>query len=119
MLTDAQSRNAQPKDKPYKLTDGKGLYLEIKPKGAKAWCYRFKLTKVGEVKAPCGAKRDQVLTGIDRLAARPGGNFTIGEVEQVSPWVSRDMVGRVLREQQAAGVIECHGRGPAAKWRKT
>lgn len=43
MLTDTQCKNAKPKDKPYKLPDGKGLYLEIKPSGVKAWRYRFKL----------------------------------------------------------------------------
>jgi len=25
---------------------------------------------------------------------------------------------KALREQQAAGAVECKGRGPAAKWRK-
>uniref|UniRef100_UPI00356208A5 Arm DNA-binding domain-containing protein n=1 Tax=Pseudomonas sp. TaxID=306 RepID=UPI00356208A5 len=43
MLTDTQCRTAKPKEKPYKLTDGKGLYLEIKPNGVKAWRYRFEL----------------------------------------------------------------------------
>jgi hypothetical protein len=43
MLTDTQCRNAKPKDKPYKLLDGKGLYLEVKPNGVKAWRYRFEL----------------------------------------------------------------------------
>jgi hypothetical protein len=43
MLTDTQCRTAKPKDKPYKLPDGKGLYLEIKPSGVKAWRYRFEL----------------------------------------------------------------------------
>lgn len=49
MLTDTQCRTAKPKDKPYKLTDGKGLYLEIKPNGVKAWRYRFEL-RDGETK---------------------------------------------------------------------
>ena len=44
MLNDIQCRNAKPQSKPYKLTDGKGLYLEIKPNGVKAWRYRFKLS---------------------------------------------------------------------------
>lgn len=44
MLNDIQCRNARPQDKPYKLTDGKGLYLEVKPTGVKAWRYRFKLS---------------------------------------------------------------------------
>lgn len=33
MLTDARIRNAKPKEKPYKLADAKGLYLEVKPTG--------------------------------------------------------------------------------------
>jgi hypothetical protein len=43
MLTATECRNAKPKDRPYKLTDGKGLYLEVKPSGVKAWRYRFEL----------------------------------------------------------------------------
>jgi len=31
MLTDTRCRNAKPKDRPYKLTDGKGLYLGSSP----------------------------------------------------------------------------------------
>ena len=30
-LTDTECRTAKPKEKPYKLTDGNGLYLEVKP----------------------------------------------------------------------------------------
>jgi integrase len=42
MLTDTACRNAKPKDKPYKLTDGYGLYLFVTPT-AKLWrlAYRF------------------------------------------------------------------------------
>ena len=42
-LTDVQPRTAKPRAKPYKLTDGGGLYLLIKPEGAKYWRmgYRF------------------------------------------------------------------------------
>jgi hypothetical protein len=43
MLTNVQCRNAKPKPKPYKLTDGNGLYLEVKPSGAKVWRYRYEL----------------------------------------------------------------------------
>ncbi len=77
--------------------------------------YREFAERVGEVKAPRGAKRDQVLAGIERLAARVDG-FTISQLEQTCPGVSRDMVRRVLREQQTAGAVECQGRGPGAKW---
>lgn len=44
MLNDTQCRNAKPKAISYKLTDGKGLYLEVKPNGVKAWRYRFELS---------------------------------------------------------------------------
>ena len=36
-------RNAKPKEKPYKLSDGKGLYLHIATSGKRTWRYRFKL----------------------------------------------------------------------------
>lgn len=43
MLTDARCRSAKPLDKLYRLNDFKGLYLEVKPSGVKAWRFRFKL----------------------------------------------------------------------------
>lgn len=36
-LTDIHIRNAKAKDKPYKLSDGGGLYVEIMPHGSKLW----------------------------------------------------------------------------------
>jgi integrase len=36
-------RNSKPKNKPYKLSDGKGLYLHIATSGKRTWRYRFKL----------------------------------------------------------------------------
>ncbi len=36
-------RNAKPKNKPYKLSDGKGLYLHVSTSGKRTWRYRFKL----------------------------------------------------------------------------
>lgn len=47
-LTDTAVKNAKPKEKPYKLTDGDGLYLLIKPNGGKYW--RFKYLYVGKEK---------------------------------------------------------------------
>jgi integrase len=40
-LTDVQVKNAKPKDKPYKLADGGGLYLEVAPSGSKLWRMKF------------------------------------------------------------------------------
>jgi hypothetical protein len=41
-LTDVQIRNAKPRDKPYSLTDGHGLYIEIMPTGSKLWRMKFR-----------------------------------------------------------------------------
>jgi Fic family protein len=76
--------------------------------------YRDLVERVGEVSAPRGAKTDLVLAAIKRFS----GEFTVSNLEQECPGVSRDMVRRVLRAQQASGAIECQGRGPAARWIK-
>jgi len=40
-LTDVQLRNAKPKEKPFKLSDGGGLYLEVLPTGGKSWRFKY------------------------------------------------------------------------------
>ena len=42
-LTDAQIRQLQPKEKPYKTFDGGGLYIEVFPDGAKRWRYKYRI----------------------------------------------------------------------------
>jgi len=41
-LTPIQITNAQPRARPYKLTDGGGLYLVVSPGGTKAWRYQYR-----------------------------------------------------------------------------
>jgi hypothetical protein len=36
-LTDLQVKTAKPREKPYTLADGGGMYLEVLPSGAKVW----------------------------------------------------------------------------------
>ena len=50
MLNDRECKNAKRQEKPYKLPDGNGLYLEVKPNGVKAWRYRFELRQDGVAK---------------------------------------------------------------------
>ncbi len=76
--------------------------------------YREFAERCGEVPAPRGAKTEQVIAAITQFA----GEFTLSQLEQRCPGVSRDMVRRVLRAQQADGLVKCQGRGPAASWRK-
>lgn len=40
-LTDAKCRTARPKDRPYKLNDGHGLYLYVAKNGSRLWRFDF------------------------------------------------------------------------------
>ncbi|MGT2505738.1 tyrosine-type recombinase/integrase [Cupriavidus basilensis] len=40
-LSDTKLRNAKPKEKPYKLADGGGLFLEVMADGRKLWRFRY------------------------------------------------------------------------------
>lgn len=41
-LTDSAIKTAKPKEKPYKLSDGLGLYLEVMPNGSKLWRLKYR-----------------------------------------------------------------------------
>lgn len=53
VLTPTRINNAKPKSKPYKLTDGGGLFVLVSPGGAKNWRYQY----------PWGGKRPAVTIG--------------------------------------------------------
>jgi Fic family protein len=70
--------------------------------------------RLGRTKSPRGSKTELIEAALE--AART--EFTLTELERNCMGVSRDMIRRVLREMQAAGRVECLGRGPGARWRK-
>lgn len=45
MLTDTKIKNAQARDKTYKISDFQGLYLEVTPKGQKYWRLKYRINK--------------------------------------------------------------------------
>ncbi len=45
--------------------------------------------------------------------------FSISEIEEACPGISRDMVRVILRAMKAEGVIAPTGKGRAAKWKQT
>jgi integrase len=84
-LTDPKIRQAKPADKPYKLSDGGGLFLLVNPGGSKLWRlkYRFggkeKLLAIGSYDKGVSLKkareerdkaRKQLVEGIDPGASR-------------------------------------------------
>jgi hypothetical protein len=42
--------------------------------------------------------------------------FSISEIEEACPGISRDMVRVILRAMKADGLIQPTGKGRAAKW---
>lgn len=74
-LTDAVIKNAKPKNKPYRITDGGGLQLEITPNGSKLWRLRYyfygkqQILSLGKYPtvplALARKKRDEVLVQIE------------------------------------------------------
>ena len=83
-LTDTAIRKAKPADKPVRLYDERGLYLEITPSGGKWWRFKFRVNgkenllsmgtypDVGlkQARERRDAARQQLVEGIDPSAAR-------------------------------------------------
>ena len=84
MLTDTHCRNAKPRSKLYRLNDHRGLYLEVKSTGVKAWRFRFTLAGkasmyalgeypgvgLAEARERCEAARKLVKQGISPARQR-------------------------------------------------
>jgi integrase len=83
-LTDTKIKRAKAKDKIYKLFDGNGLYLEVKPNGKKTWRVKYRLNgkektyTIGEypivtlanARAIAMGIKEKVLQGIDPVQER-------------------------------------------------
>lgn len=128
MLTETQCRSAKPKDKPYRLADGKGLYLEVKPSGIKAWRYRFELFHEGKRKESMFAIGDYTYvpgkeTEDEAQIRRNGLRFTSAEARKerdkaralvkqgINPAHSRQL-DRIKRENEFANTFQAVAR----KW---
>jgi len=83
-LTDTKIKRAKPKEKLYKLFDGNGLYLEVKPNGKKTWRVKYRLNgkektyTIGEyplvtlanARAIARDVKEKILQGIDPVQER-------------------------------------------------
>ena len=47
-LTDIKVKTAKPKEKPYKLADGGGMYLLINTNGSKYWRMKYRFARSEE-----------------------------------------------------------------------
>ncbi|MFC6033573.1 tyrosine-type recombinase/integrase [Pseudoduganella danionis] len=62
-LTDIQLRNAKPTEKPYKLSDGGGLYVEVMPNGSKFWRMKVRQASGKESRLTFGSYPEVTLAG--------------------------------------------------------
>jgi integrase len=108
-ITDVSARKAKPKEKPYKLADGGGMYLEIMPNGSKYWRlkYRFegkeKRLALGVypdvpltlARQRCGEARKLLSQGIDpsaqKKAVKAAGDEATANSFEV---IAREWVGK-------------------------
>lgn len=105
MLTDAGIRAAKPRERPYKLADGGGLYLHITPQASKLWRMRYSCTgkeKVlsfgpyPEVTLAQAREQRDVAKGQLRAGRDPGleKKFRRAAVADMFEAIARDWYGR-------------------------
>lgn len=111
-LTDIAVRQARPRDRAYKLTDGRGLTLLVQPTGAKWWRYRYRWNRLeqmlslgtypdvtlGEARKRRDLAREKLKQGIDpgterRLANAPS--------ERTFESVARHYLGQLEKKVRA------------------
>jgi hypothetical protein len=83
-LTDPKIKQAQPKGKPYRLSDARGLYIEVQPNGSKYWRLKYRIAgrekrlaigvyprvTLKQARKACGIAKDQLEQGIDPSQAK-------------------------------------------------
>lgn len=83
-LSATKIKNAKGKDKPYKLADGGGLYLLVKPDNSKYWRLKYRLhgkeknlalgvspgVSLSEVRKEAGKAKEQIRAGVDPVLIR-------------------------------------------------
>ena len=80
--------------------------------GALLRAYKEFEERVGTIERGRGAKGDRVRSEILKRQLP----FSISEIEDACPGISRDMVRVILRAMKAEGVIAPTGKGRGAKW---
>jgi Fic family protein len=70
--------------------------------------------RVGTIQKGRGSKTDQVAIAIENRIS----SFTISDIENTCPGVSRELIRKVLRQLRDNGKIKSVGLGRGAKWKK-
>lgn len=112
-LTDTVIASLEPEDKPYSEKDSKGLYLHVKPSGAKSWLMRYKDKSgkwcwhgLGAYPHITGAmarkllqdKIQELASGADKLSRNVKNNDTLADVIDI--WVNEPKFKRLAKNSQ-------------------
>lgn len=114
-LTDVKIKVARPRQKPYRLFDGQGLYLEVVPSGGRWWRFKYRLAgkekrlslgvypEVGlkAARERLADARKQLNTGVDPAATR--------RAEKQAQGDSFEAVAREWLEKHSARWSDGHG----------
>lgn len=107
-LTDTAVRAAKPKERPYKLADAGGLYLEVAPSGGKWWRLKYRhggkekrlslgvYPAVGlkEARTRAAAAKEQLAQGLDPSAERRAAKIEAAAAANSFEHVARDWFAR-------------------------
>lgn len=108
-LTDTKCKSAKPADKTQKLSDGKGLYLEITPKGAKYWRLKYRIN---------GKEKRLALGVYPTVTLREAREATDTARKRVSEGVDPS-VEKKVQKQQALTNSENTFKMVALEWHRT
>ncbi len=89
-LKDVTVKSAKPKEKPYKLADGKGLYLLVTTKGAKLWKVKYRFANI-EKKLSLGSYPETSLAKAREL--RDDARKKL-QIENIDPGVLKNSIKR-------------------------
>ena len=101
-LTDVKIRGTKPSEKPVKLTDAGGLYLDIRPSGSKLWRYRYRIAGRENLYAMgkfCQAPSRE--SAVEAVLRKASGRFTLAEARQ-----ERDRCRALVKQ----GIHPAHNR---------
>ncbi len=124
-LTHLECKNAKPKDKPYKLTDGQGLYLEVFPTGARYWRWKYRFNgkekrlafgvypevSLNEAREKRDQSRKQLAEGIDPGAFKK-------QEKLIARAVHEDTFEKIARQWHEVKKSSWTGRHPETVMRK-
>ncbi|MBY0242620.1 MAG: integrase arm-type DNA-binding domain-containing protein [Burkholderiaceae bacterium] len=96
-LTDARIRNAKPRDKAYKMSDGEGMFIDVMPSGSRIWRMKFRQANGKENLLTFGPYPEITLQDAreKRLATRRL------LLQGIDPGKQRDEAKRLLKDRAA------------------